>query len=92
MQSGPLHLMAKRNDVCVSGYRERRRSTRGGAMDADVTRCTRRFAGVMRRSWAAPRGGADPAIRDSKHDGDVKGWSNSSTADNVRILEDHANG
>jgi ankyrin repeat protein len=96
MQSGPLHLMAKRNDVAAVRWllaNGADPNARWAHWDADVTplhlAASQGHAEVVELLLAA---GADPAVRDSKHDGDVKGWAEFFKQQIiVRILEDHAN-
>jgi len=61
---GVLHLMAKRNDVAAAHW------------DAEVTplhlAASQGHAEIVRLLLEA---GADPGIRDSKHDGDAIGWA-----------------
>jgi ankyrin repeat protein len=97
MQSGVLHLMAKRNDV--AGVRwllahGADPNARWAHWDADVTplhlAASQGHAEVVELLLTA---GADPAVRDSKHDGDAKGWAEFFKQPAiVRILEDHARG
>jgi ankyrin repeat protein len=93
LQSGPLHLMAKRNDVTAVRWLVANGAdpnARWGHWDAVVTplhlAASQGHAEVVELLLAA---GADPAIRDSKHDGDVKGWAEFFKQPAiVRILED----
>jgi ankyrin repeat protein len=97
MQSGPLHLMAKRSDVAAVRWllaNGADSNARWAHWDAEVTplhlAASQGHAEVVELLLAA---GADPAIRDSKHDGDVKGWAEFFKQPAiVRILEDHGKG
>jgi len=76
---GVLHVMAKRNDVAAVKWLLDHGADPNGRWahwDADVTPLHLAagwgHAEVVRLLLAA---GADPAIRDSKHDGDAIGWA-----------------
>ena len=92
---GSLHLMAKRDDArAVKWLLDHGADPNAplGAWDADVTPLHLAvFEGhteVVRVLLAA---GADPRIRDSKHDSDAIGWAEFfGQPEIVQILKDHA--
>jgi SAM-dependent methyltransferase len=76
---GALHLMAKRNDVAAVQWlldHHADPNARWSHWDADVTPLHLAVLGghpdIVRRLLNA---GADPRIRDSKHDSDAIGWA-----------------
>jgi len=79
-QGGVLHLMAKRNDVAAVAWllaHGADPNTRWAHWDAEVTPLHLAILGgghgdVVRGLLAA---GADPTIRDTKHDSDALGWA-----------------
>jgi ankyrin repeat protein len=92
---GVLHLMAKRNDLAAVRWLLDRHAEVNGMWphwDAEVTplhlAAREGHADMVRMLLAA---GADPGIRDSKHDSDAIGWAEFfQQAQIVRILEDYA--
>ncbi|HTE47904.1 MAG TPA: ankyrin repeat domain-containing protein [Gemmatimonadaceae bacterium] len=88
---GPLHLLAKRNDVPGVRWLLDHRAdpnTRWSHWDAVVTplhvAALQGHADIVRALLDA---GADPRIRDSKHDGAAMGWAKQGGhADVIRIL------
>jgi ankyrin repeat protein len=93
--SGVLQLASKRNDLAAVTWLLEQGANPNGLWahwDADVTplhlAAWQGHAGVVRLLLAA---GADPNIRDSKHDGDAMGWAEHGGQIEVRnVLEDHA--
>jgi ankyrin repeat protein len=91
---GVLHLMAKRNDVAAVKWLLAHHAEPNGRWahwDADVTplhlAASQGHADIVRLLLAA---GADPRIRDSKHDSDPLGWAEFFRQPAiVRILEEH---
>jgi ankyrin repeat protein len=93
--AGVLHLMAKRNDVAAAKWlldRGADPSALWSHWDADVTPLHLAVLGghteIVRILLA---GGADPSIRDSKHESDAMGWAEFfGHREIVQILEEHA--
>src|SRR4029078_11325078 len=91
MNSGALHLLAKRGDRdAVIWLLEHGANPDAlwAHWDADVTAlhlaAAQGHAGVVRSSLAP---GADPRIRDTRHDSDAAGWAEFfKKADVVRLL------
>ena len=92
---GVLHLMAQRNDVAAVRWLLARGASINGRWSsggADVTplhlAASRGHADMVRLLLDA---GADPAVRDSMHDGDALGWADYfKQPEIVRILRDRA--
>ncbi|HEY7056501.1 MAG TPA: ankyrin repeat domain-containing protein [Vicinamibacterales bacterium] len=93
--SGALHLMAKRNDVeAVAWLLQRGANPNAGwaHWDSEVTplhlAAAQGHEQIVRLLLAS---GADPAIHDSKHDSDVRGWAEYFRKPAVaRVLAEHA--
>lgn len=93
-RGGALHLMAKRNGVAAVTWLLDHGADPNALWphwDADVSplhlAAAQGHAEVVRLLLAA---GADPTLRDSKHDGDTLGWAHHfGRQDVVRILEGH---
>jgi ankyrin repeat protein len=92
---GVLHLMAKRNDVAAVKWLLDHGADVNGRWahwDAEVTplhlAASQGHVEIVRVLLAA---GADPHIRDSKHEGDAIGWADYfRRPEVVQILKDHA--
>lgn len=95
IEPGVLHMMAKRGDVPAVKWlldHGADANARWGHWNAEVTP-------LHLAAWQGHRDvvrlllevGADPAVRDSEHDGDAMGWAeHAGQSDIVRILKEHA--